>query len=201
MSLDTETFSTFSGADLVSRVADRLRHLPKSQRAACLGAIIRNLHRREAMELQYAWSLHAPLPVATRDWDPNPASRSATGTPGSYSPATKGFGIVNNPRPGTSPYEQAKALLAQGPCAHSLRIEALSSTPHTSLQSKPDLGIALSRTTTPLRRTPPSSLSEAQSVIHLRESGQPAARLLQPAYRAVRGTRQEISSTYLQPPP
>ena len=71
MSLDTETFSTFSGADLVSRVADRLRHLPKSQRAACLGAIIRNLHRHEAMELQYAWSLHAresQLPPEG-DWD------------------------------------------------------------------------------------------------------------------------------------
>ena len=73
MSLDTETLSTFSGADLVSRVADHLGHLPKSQRAACLDTIIRNLHRhsRATMELKYAWPLHArdsQLPPPG-DWD------------------------------------------------------------------------------------------------------------------------------------
>ena len=71
MSLDTETLSTFGGADLVSRVADRLGHLPKSQRAACLDTIMRDLHRRESMELKYAWSLHArdsQMPPEG-DWD------------------------------------------------------------------------------------------------------------------------------------
>ena len=71
MSLDTETLSTFSGADLVSMVAGHLGHLPKSQRAACLETIMSDLHRREAMELQYAWSLHArdsQLPPPG-DWD------------------------------------------------------------------------------------------------------------------------------------
>ena len=73
MSLDTETLSTFGGADLVSRVADRLGHLPKSQRAAGLDTIIRNLHRhsRATMELKYAWPLHArdsQLPPPG-DWD------------------------------------------------------------------------------------------------------------------------------------
>ena len=71
MSLDTETLSTFSGADLVSRVAGHLGHLPKSQRAACLETIMSDLHRREAMELKYAWSLHArdsQLPPPG-DWD------------------------------------------------------------------------------------------------------------------------------------
>ena len=73
MSLDTETLSTFGGADLVSRVAGHLGHLPKPQRAACLGTIIRNLHRhrRAAMELKYAWPLHArdsQLPPKG-DWD------------------------------------------------------------------------------------------------------------------------------------
>ena len=71
MSLDTETLSTFSGADLVSKVAGHLGHLPKSQRAACLETIMSDLHRREAMELKYAWSLHArdsQLPPPG-DWD------------------------------------------------------------------------------------------------------------------------------------
>ena len=71
MSLDTETLSTFSGADLVSRVAGHLGHLPKSQRAACLETIMSDLHRREAMELKYAWPLHArdsQLPPK-EDWD------------------------------------------------------------------------------------------------------------------------------------
>ena len=71
MSLDTETLSTFSGADLVSRVAGHLGHLPKSQRAACLETIMSDLHRREAMELKYAWPLHArdsQLPPPG-DWD------------------------------------------------------------------------------------------------------------------------------------
>ena len=71
MSLDTETLSTFGGADLVSRVADHLGHLPKSQRAACLDTIMRDLHRRESMELKYAWSLHArdsQMPPEG-DWD------------------------------------------------------------------------------------------------------------------------------------
>ena len=52
-------------------VADHLGHLPKSQRAACLETIMSDLHRREAMELQYAWSLHArdsQLPPPG-DWD------------------------------------------------------------------------------------------------------------------------------------
>ena len=73
MSLDTETLSTFGGADLVSRVAGHLGHLPKSQRAAGLDTIIRNLHRhsRATMELKYAWPLHArdsQLPPPG-DWD------------------------------------------------------------------------------------------------------------------------------------
>ena len=73
MSLDTESLSTFGGADLVSRVADHLGHLPKSQRAAGLDTIIRNLHRhsRATMELKYAWPLHArdsQLPPKG-DWD------------------------------------------------------------------------------------------------------------------------------------
>ena len=73
MSLDTETLSTFSGADLVSMVGNYLRSISQSQRAACLDTIIRNLHghRRAAMELKYAWPLHArdsQLPPEG-DWD------------------------------------------------------------------------------------------------------------------------------------
>ena len=63
--------STPAVSDLVSRVAAQLRHLPKSQRAGALRTISRNLYEPEAMELKYAWSLHArdsQLPPEG-DWD------------------------------------------------------------------------------------------------------------------------------------
>ena len=71
MSTDTTTLSTPAVSDLVSRVAAHLQRFPKSQRAGVLQTISRNLHKREAMELKYAWSLHArdsQLPP-DGDWD------------------------------------------------------------------------------------------------------------------------------------
>ena len=71
MSTDTTTLSTPAVSDLISRVAAHLQRFPKSQRAGVLQTISRNLHKREAMELKYAWSLHAresQLPP-DGDWD------------------------------------------------------------------------------------------------------------------------------------
>ena len=71
MSLDTETFIMPSGSDLVSKVADRLRRFPESQRADALRSMQRNLPEPEATELRYAWPLHAresQLPP-DGDWD------------------------------------------------------------------------------------------------------------------------------------
>ena len=71
MSLDTEIFIMPSGSDLVSKVADRLRRFPESQRADALRSMQRNLPEPEATELRYAWPLHAresQLPP-DGDWD------------------------------------------------------------------------------------------------------------------------------------
>ena len=71
MSMDTETLNIPGSSDLVSKVADRLRRFPESQRADALRSMQRNLPEPEATELRYAWPLHAresQLPPEG-DWD------------------------------------------------------------------------------------------------------------------------------------
>ena len=59
MSIDTGTFITPNGSDLVSRVANRLKSFPESQRADALRTIQCSLSEPEAAKLNYIWPLRA----------------------------------------------------------------------------------------------------------------------------------------------